>query len=176
MKTLGILAVMLIAVTALRAHDDSQSPNDVVRLFYESVRNPQPDLGRDLDRLSPLLTVHLNGLLEQARTADAQYTNRFPQDAPPFEHGTCVLYGGGDCDFSSYSVLANKRRGATAQVTVELSLKDNNRPSQPPYRWRNTVMLKTERGRWVIDDIRYFDGGASETLVAIVKDAQGLGK
>src|ERR1700690_3091053 len=116
MKTLGILAVMLIAVTALRAHDDSQSPNDVVRLFYESLRNPQPDLGRDLDRLSPLLTVHLNGLLEQARTVDAQYTNRFPQDAPPFEHGTCVFYGGGDCDFSSYSVLANKRRGATAQV------------------------------------------------------------
>jgi hypothetical protein len=176
MKTLGILAVMLMAVTALAAPDDSQSPNYAIRLFYESLRNPLPDLGRDLDRLSPLLTVHLNGLLEQARIANALYTNRFPDEAPPFEHGTCVFYGGGDRDFSSYSVLANKRHGETAQVTVELSLKDNNRPSQPPYRWRNIVMLKAERGRWLIDDIRYFDGGASETLIAIVKDAQGLGK
>ena len=175
MKFPSILALLLIAVTALGAQGGLQSPNDIVRLFYESLKNPLPDLSRDLDRLSPFLSVHLSGLLEQARTADALYSTKFPTDVPPFGHGTCVFYGGGDCDFSSYSVLAVNRHGATVQATVELLLKDGNRPSQPPYRWLNTVMLKTERGRWVIDDIKYFDGGASDTLGEIVKDAEGLG-
>jgi hypothetical protein len=173
MKASGtLLGLMLVTLTAFAADAGAPSPKDVVQSFYELLAHPLADLGQDLDRLSPRLTPHLKQLVAQARAADAAYSRKFPDEAPPFEHGTCVFYGGGDCDISSFSVLGVRKRRAAAQVTVELSLQDANRPGDPPYRWRNIVQLKAQGDHWAIDDIRYFDGGASDTLRAIVKDAQ----
>ncbi len=116
--------------------------------------------------------LHQNELVGRALTADNAYSKKFPDDAPPFEHGSCVFYDGGDCSFSSYRLMETDRDDALAKTTVELSLTDPNRPSRPPYRWQDTVTLKKMGGRWVIDEVEYPDGKASDTLKAIIQDAK----
>jgi large subunit ribosomal protein L7/L12 len=160
-------------LTVLAADQSTEAVKTVVRSYYAALAKPQPGLREELKTLSPFFSAHLNKLVKQARAADDLYAKRFPTDVPPFEHGTCVFYGGGDCDFSSYEVVAATAQGAAGKATVELALIDRNRPGEPPYRWVNALILKTERGKWVIDDIEYFDTRASDALREITKEGRG---
>lgn len=175
MRTVAIrlLPLLFLPLTAFAADQSTETLETVVRSYYAALAKPQAGLREALKTLSPFFSAHLNKLVKQARAADDLYAKRFPTDAPPFEHGTCVFYGGGDCDFSSYEVVTATAQGAAAKATVELALIDRNRPAEPPYRWVNTLILKTEHGKWVIDDIEYFDTRASDALREITKEAQG---
>jgi hypothetical protein len=175
MRTVAVrfFSLLFVPLTAFAADQSIQALETVVRSYYAALAKPQPGLREALKTLSPFFSVRLNKLVKHARAADELYAERFPTDVPPFEHGTCVFYGGGDCDFSSYEVQTATARGLEATVQVELSLTDRNRPGEPPYRWVNTLILTTERGRWVIDDIEYFDTKASDALREIIKEVQG---
>jgi len=169
MKTFGFLAFVLMAPNSCGANAVPPTPAKVVRSFYGALTHSSSSLAQDMARIAPLLTERLNDLVSKALAADLRFAETHPGEVPPLEHGTCVFYGGGDCEFSSASVSAGALDGGNARVIVELVLKDRNHPKDRPYRWANTVLLKYERGRWAIDDIRYFDSGASEALVGIAK-------
>ena len=171
MRTTILLVLLFASGAALSADNSSGKPGPIVRDFYAELAKVRTGLRQELKHLSPFLTSHLNELTDRAFVANESYRKRFPTEAPPFEHGSCEFYGGGDCHFSSYKVLKTDKRGATMRTTVELTLIDTNRPGEPPHVWRDTVILKMELGRWAIDDIENPNGKASETLKRIARDA-----
>ena len=172
MLKIPLLVPLFVSVVAFEADGTSGAPEATIRSFYTTLAKPQADLRRDLKAVSPFLSPQLKKLVGRAWVADESFRRRFPHEAPPFEHGTCVFYGGGDCDFSSFKVLRTQRDSATIKCTVELALIDRNRPNEPPYRWLNTVMLTMDHNQWVIADIEVPGGRASESLRRIAKDAQ----
>jgi hypothetical protein len=147
-------------------------PERTIHRFYTALTRGQPNLHKEFESLSPYLDQKMNMLVKQALAANDSYINRFPDDIPPLEHGNCVFFGGGDCEFSSFKQINLTVKGSAAKGIVELEIIDRNRPKEPPYRWRNDVKLIQEQGKWVITDIDYFGTSASDNLKQIIKDAQ----
>ena len=170
MRLIVFLSIILFSLSAF-SEDHSMQPERTVRGFYTALTQTQPNLLKELESLSPYLCQKMNMLVKQALMANDTYISRFPNDIPPFEHGNCVFFGGGDCDFSSYKLVSTTVKGAIAKSTVELDLIDRNRPKEPPFRWYNNVTLIKEQGKWVIIDVDYFGSSASENLKQIIKDA-----
>lgn len=165
--------ILLLASLSAVAVSGGDAPQATVRTFYATLAKPQPDWQRQLHDLEPMLSGGLNALLRRALAADDAYRRKFPDDAPPFEHGSCVFYGGGDCAFTGYRLIRIEQGTGQARITVELSLTDEQRPAQPPVRWRNTVTLaRMTDGRWLIDEIQTPDGKTSDSLQAIVRAAR----
>jgi hypothetical protein len=171
MRLIIFLFAVLFSHAAL-SEEHTTLPANTIHNFYKALKRPQPDLQKEFESLSPYLSQKMNMLIKQALMANDSYIKRFPTDVPPFEHGNCVFYGGGDCDFSSYRLVSTLSDGTTNRSTVELELIDRNRPTEPPYRWHNTVTLIMEQGRWVITDIDYFGSKASDNLRRIIQDAK----
>jgi hypothetical protein len=172
MLKIPLLVPLFVSLAAFGEDGTSGAPEATIRSFYARLAKPQADLRRALKAVSPFLSPQLNKLVRRAWVADESFRKRFPNEAPPFEHGTCVFYGGGDCDFSSFKVLRAQRDGATIKCTMELALTDRNRPNEPSYRWLNTVILMKDHNQWVIVDTEVPGGRASESLKRIAKDAQ----
>lgn len=172
MRPIAVCILLLASLSALAA-SGGDAPQATVRSFYAVLAQPQPNWQRQLHDLEPLLSGGLNALLHRALAADDAYRRQFPDDAPPFEHGSCVFYGGGDCAFTGYRLTQTERGTARARITVELSLTDGQRPTQPPVRWRNAVTLaRMSDGRWLINEIQTPDGKTSDNLRAIIRAAR----
>jgi hypothetical protein len=130
---------------------------------------PLPEALRTLSRfLSHDLTV----LIADAMKADDEYLRKNPTDKGFLGDGTCFFYGGGDCDFSSYRVIGMKSKGHAVEARVELTLKNMNRPKDPPTTWIDTVTLVQEKDTWVIRDIGYFGEKASHILKDDIQEAR----
>ncbi len=141
----------------------------LVQHFYETLKT-RHSAKSDVVRLYPYFSVSLRQSVSVALRASAQYMKRYPTDIPPFEHGECIFYGGGDCDFTRFEILEISKKGPAAQARVRLSLEDNRHPHADPAVWEDTVLMVRVNDRWLVNDIRYGDSSARKELKAISSD------
>ncbi len=134
------VALLLVALVGCR----SASPAEVVDRFYRELRTqqvtgaPTPD---QLMRLSPYLGDSLEKLLTEARRQHDADLAREPNEKPAFAEGDLFssLFEGPS------SVKAET--GAGERVLVHMS-RDSTR-------WTDTILVGTENGKVVIQDIRF---------------------
>lgn len=170
-RRLWFLIVLFVHVARAAVGGPVTSPDQVVEGFYATLGRPTAGFSEDLDRLDPFLSAGLIALVAKARDASDRYLRIFPTDIPPFEHGSCVFLGVGDCEFSRYKILQTKSADAASSVEVQFGLRDRYRPNNPHYLWRNVVLLRFEGGRWVISDVKTPQGSASKALNAVIRDS-----
>lgn len=147
---------------------------DVVRNLYDVVVTRHPlgiPRGNDKVTLSPLLSKHLRGRFDAAQACQDDY---FRQNPPRTEPKPAWLSAG---LFSGDGVLATptadlvdhkeRQDDGSFLVLVWLSREDAaQRNSNPPApRWRNWHVIahvKSEDGRFVIDDVQLFSDDATD--------------
>ena len=171
------LSLVLLAHVAW-AHSGRPAvrPDQVVTRFYATIAQRSDGFLGDLDRLTPFLSIRLRSLVASAKKANDDYLRLHPGDVPPFEHGSCVFLGIGDCDLSAFKVIRTRGTPTAPLVTVELQLYDRRRPELAPFRWTNTIALRLEDRRWVIVDVKTPGGTSTDQLVAIIGESDVMKK
>ena len=169
-----LLPFVIVTLLASQGKETStHAPELVVQVFYATLQKTMSSpLPQALRALSKFLTHDFNKLIAEAVIADDAYLKKNPGEKGFLGDGTCFFYGGGDCDFSSYKVGEVKKKGERIEVHVELSVKDMNRPKNPPYTWTDVVILTRENDKWLIQDIQYFNSAASGVLKDNIEEAR----
>lgn len=125
------------------------SPQRAVSDFYRAfIAHPSPGLpeGKDLARLRPMLSDRLYTLITSALQYSDEVAKAHPGDKPPFVDGDPFT-----SNFEGPQSFAITRvDGNDVHVTF----------TYEGGQWEDVVVVKEERGRYVIDDVRY--GGAGE--------------
>lgn len=125
------------------------TPRDAVSAFYtEYIHQRSPGLpeGPALERMRPMLSERLYGLIANALQYSSDYEKAHPGDKPPFVDGDAFTSNFEGADrFEIVSADGN-------EVTVKFHYETSG--------WNDVVVVKEERGRYVIDDVKF--GGAGE--------------
>lgn len=167
-----VLCASLFAGAELRASDQAQ---DAAANFYRSYRSLRESGGltgipneTQLARLSALLSTELRDLLGAALREQERCARQFPGDKPPWIEGD--IFSSNFEGFTSFRVSASKAREAGRDVTLRFAYTDGK------YRvkWSDTLVLRNEAGRWLVDDIHYrggfaFGSGFGRNLKASLK-------
>jgi len=141
----------LVAATACRG-TDAATPSDVVMQFYtmrDAVGVHGAPTAKELAALRPFIADTLaDGLVfaDSLRTADML---RAPDEKPAFVEGD--LFSGVEEGYTSFRVMPALPGEAPYAVPVEFA-DDRWRPI---VRWTDTAVVVVERGRLVLQDIRY---------------------
>lgn len=124
---------------------------DLYTICREERLSGLPD-GRQLARLSGLLSARLTALIESARAHQARFMREHPDEKPPFIEGDLFssLFEGP----SGFEVGAVRLDGDRARVTVRFRHRDEP-AGRDVTRWEDDAWLVRERGRWRIDDVEY---------------------
>jgi len=148
---------------------DEEAAIDITRNLYDAVVARHPlgiPQGQDKVRISSLLSKRLR---EQFKTAQACQDDYFRQNSRPAETSKPAWFSAGL--FSGDGVLAlpsadlvdhkERQDDGSFLVFVWLSHEDSAQPNsvRPAPRWRNwhvSAHVKSEDGRFVVDDIRLF--------------------
>lgn len=156
-------AVRLIVVLAACHSAGAAEPATVVTRFYAAIQSARvtgaPDAAQ-LARLAPFLSDSLRTLLAAARQLHDADVARAPGEKPSFAEGDLFssLFEGP----TTVAVAADSVRGPTHRVTAQMSYAGGG-----PTAWTDVVVLREQRGHWVIDDIEYgghWDFAAAGTL------------
>lgn len=150
MGTLRSLSVVVLAVACRAA--PQQSARDVVQQFYSTTieqRVTGAPTVTQLATLTPYLSDTLHALLTAARQRNEADAAREPDEKPSFAEGDLFssLFEGPN----AVEVLADSARGAQRVATVRMTYTG----ARPPITWVDRVVLTTQHGRFVIDDVEY---------------------
>lgn len=142
----SVLIALLLLDAAVHAGD---GPRDVVERFYTQHVADRPSGlpdGDQLKRVAPFFSERLNALIVNALKYRDEMIARDPEGKPPHVDGdefTSVFEG--PRAFEIVSVQGN-------HVRVRFT-------SDPSITWEDTIVVKQEHGRWVIDDILFSGSG-----------------
>jgi hypothetical protein len=148
---------------------DEEAVIDVTRNLYDAVVARHPlgiPHGQDKVGISPLLSKRLRGQLETAQACQAEYLRQHPRPAKmpePAWFNAGLFSGDGALALPGADLVDHKERqeDGSFQVFVWLSHENSAVPdSAPPAsRWRTwhvSALVKSEDGRFVVDDLRLF--------------------
>ncbi|HEV7241855.1 MAG TPA: DUF3828 domain-containing protein [Thermoanaerobaculia bacterium] len=149
---------MKLFVTAISvvicACASTDGPRAAVHTFYTSYLKVRPaglPEGADLERMKPLLSRRLHGLIVDAlQYRDAYIAGHAADEKPPFvdgDHFTSLFEGP-----KSFEV-------ARAVAEPNGSWKVHVRFSRDSARWEDAVLVIKEDGRYVIDDVLFSGAG-----------------
>jgi hypothetical protein len=141
-----------------------QSVIDVTRDLYDSLVTYHP-LGipksEEMATLRTLLSAHLLEQIEAARLCQVHYAHQnSPGKPPPIWLHTGLFSGEGKSALPTASLVISKERqyDGSFLVLVWLSHKD---PSAAPEKlwttWPAQAIVRLEKGRFVVDDVRVFE-------------------
>jgi len=158
MRRLVPALLMLLAVAAPARADDSAAMAAAANGFYAAYLS-LPRAGGIPDataraRLTPLLSPHLNQMINQAAAAEARFQAK-NKDSPPLVEGDLFssLFEG----ISSYKMGACTGDGKKGRCTASLTHAD---PKQKPVTWNDALLLVNTPSGWKVDDIAYTAGFA----------------
>ena len=141
-----------------------QSPAQVVEAFYRWEIHPSRSeiAGRRYAPVRRLLGEAFYRALEAQKAYEATCAKYTPHDIKPYMLDQSPFYAWPDGAKSLRSV-AQTVRGDYATVDATLEYDDT--------RWTDRAILGRERGRWVILDVRWQDGGSvTGSLVAFASE------
>lgn len=148
-------------------------PANVAEQFYAATRAARVDGApspEQLAALAPYLSDSLHALLAAAQRLQEADMARAPDEKPAFADGDLFssLFEGP----TAVTAVSDSVRGPTHAVTLRMTYRE----AEPPTEWSDVVVLRTEHGRWVIDDIEYggrWDFAPKGTLRARLESALG---
>jgi hypothetical protein len=161
------LSIFFLLSTAPSAR--LQRPEVVVRQLYSYVVVHHPlgiPVREDRSALWPLLSNRLVRQLETASACENDYRrqHRPEEGKPAFGWLETGIFSGSDEQALPNKVTIEKteRRNGTARVYLRLAYRETSAthgrsPASPEgFEWRVAAIVKSERGRFVIDDILIF--------------------
>lgn len=122
------------------------SPRKTVEDFYRLYLRTQPVGLPDKEQevaMTPLLSKHLLGLMDEARSYQEDFRRRFPDEKPPWVDG-CLFASlfEGPTRFEISDVVANSDGTSTVNVHFWREASD----------WEDAVIVRKEANNFVIDD------------------------
>ena len=149
MRLFGLLSLLVVAACTSAPADTAAS---VVERFYATTiaqKVTGAPTSEQLAALSPYLTDTLRALLDAARRQNETQAARTPDEKPSFADGDLFssLFEGP----TGVEAVADSARGPARVVTARMTYAG----ADPPATWTDLVVVTTERGRAVIDDIEY---------------------
>ena len=147
-----LLAVSLLACQAIYAADAAK---DAAANFYQNYHKLRaggltgiPNEAQ-LAQLSPLITPQLRKLFSAAYLEQQRCLEQFPDDKPPWIEGD--IFSSNFEGDTSFNVASSKTQGKTRQVPVNFVYVEG----KIKVKWTDTLVLRNEAGRWLVDDIFY---------------------
>ena len=145
-KTLSFVLLLLLSACATTT---APAPQSVVSDFYEAyVALHPPGLpdGAALERLRPFLSEQLQQLIAAALQQRDAFEKAHPDEKPPFVDGDQF-----SSLFEGPKSFAIARTDALSDDTWSVHVQFTNDEAH----WEDVVVVKKERGRYVIDDVLY---------------------
>jgi hypothetical protein len=145
------LAAISIVICACASTGD---PRTAVNAFYSTYLEVHPaglPEGEDLERLEPLLSKRLHGLIVDAlQYRDAYIASHSADEKPPFV----------DCDHFT-SLFEGPKSFEVGRAVAEPNGSWNVRVrfTNASVRWEDAVVVVQEDGRYVIDDVVFSGAG-----------------
>jgi hypothetical protein len=167
-----VLALSLFACRESVAADEAKEA--AVR-FYRSYSGLRQSAGltgipneAQLARLAPLLTPELGGLFDTALREQRRCAKQYPGDKPPWIEGD--IFSSKFEGFNSFSATASRLRKQGREVTMRFAYAEG----KTRVKWTDTLVLRHEAGRWLVDDIFYrghfaFTSGFGKNLKSSLK-------
>jgi len=162
---------------------DEEAVMDVTRNLYDAVVARHPlgiPLGQDKVKFGPLLSKRLRGQLETAQACRVDYVRQHPRSAKtpePAWFNAGLFSGDGALALPGADLVDHKTRQEDGSflVWVWLSREDSAVPGSvpPASRWRNwhvSAVVKSEGGRFVVDDVRLFGGNSMDGPSRLLSD------
>lgn len=154
---------------------DEESVIDVTRNLYDVIVARHPlgvPRGPDMVRIGPLLSKRLREELAAAQACHDDYLRRNPRPANLPKHGwfnAGLFSGDGKLAFPTASLVDRKERqpDGSFQLRVSLarhtpSLQVSAPPSSQWITWHVSPLVKSEHGRFVVDDVRLFGDDSTD--------------
>jgi hypothetical protein len=163
------MTLIMVLLAALATAPDSGDV-DVVRRLYTYVVQSHP-LGipsdAEMQTIGPLLSSHVTAILDAGRACEADYFRQYKatlsDGKPEFGWLERGLFSGENESAIPVEFRIVKSAPGPAggrKVVVELTYRDTSETyccwapdPRNTYRWRVAVLVKTESGRFVIDDV-----------------------
>ncbi|MBX3496318.1 MAG: hypothetical protein KF769_08760 [Parvibaculum sp.] len=153
----AVLALCL--ATPLAACGDSDAERgaaEVAAKFYDirlSERSGGVPEGDFRTRLRPVVSPALDSLFAQAAEAERRHTERTNNSEPPYLQGDIFssLFEGA----TGYEIgkCEDDEEALAATVVCDVMLVHDT--EDEPVQWTDRVVLVSDNGRWMVDDIRY---------------------
>jgi hypothetical protein len=165
----------LVLVAAGCAQPDAPTPADTVVALYRTLALGQvrgAPSGDELASIAPYVSSELHDRLAAARRLQERETARAPEEKPPYADGDLFtsLFEGP----TSFQILSDTARGDERAVAVRF----NYDRAQPGVAWTDVVVVRSERGRWVVADVIYggqWDFANRGTLLTALEPATRAG-
>jgi hypothetical protein len=167
-----VLAAALVTCGETSAADESR---DAAVSFYRSYSSLRATGGlsgipneSQLARLAPLITPELRDLFGAALREQERCAKQFPGDKPPWIEGD--IFSSNFEGFTSFSSASSKPGEQRREVAMRFSYADGKQRVN----WTDTLFLRNEAGRWLVDDIFYrghfaFTSGFGKNLKSSLK-------
>jgi len=163
---------------------DEEGAIDVTRNLYDAVVAHHPlgiPQGQGWAGISPLLSKRLRGQLETAQACQADYLRQRPRpaEAPkPAWFNTGIFSGDGALALPGADLVDHKERQGDGSFQVFVWLSRQNAAAQGAAptasqwkTWHVSALVKSESGRFVVDDIRLFGDGSIEGPSRLLSDS-----
>jgi hypothetical protein len=167
-----VLGASLIGCAQTHAADEAREAAAAFYRNYLALRQSGGPSGipdeAQLAKLAPSITAELRGLLAAALREQARCAKQFPGDKPPWIEGD--IFSSNFEGFTSFSASNSRPRNAGREVAIRFTYAERK------YRvkWADTLVLRNEAGRWLVDDIFYrghfaFTSGFGKNLKSSLK-------
>jgi len=163
-RTIVALIVMLAPLTAATAQSSASGPRSAVATFYKfDGSNPQNFNRRNIDARRRWFSAELNKLLLNELEMEKEFLKANPTDKPHFGDGLPFRPLQETCDLNGKRYRRNITYGRVSVkgnlANVDVHFKYPKGCNLPDILY--AVHMSLEKGRWVIDDIRYFPENTS---------------
>jgi hypothetical protein len=162
---------------------DQQAVIDVTRKLYDAVVAHHPlgiPRGQDQIRISPLLSKRLREQLQTEQACQADYIRQHLGSAEatkPAWLNAGLFSGGGELALPGADLVDHKeqQKDGSFLVLVWLSRENPTAPDSaaPVSRWRTwhvSALVKSENGRFVVDDVRLFGDDSLDGRSRLLSD------
>ena len=163
---------------------EEESVSDVTRNLYEVIVSLHPlgiPRGPAMVKIAPLLSTRLRKELATAQACHDDYLRQHPRSANSQKPGwftTGLFSGDGERALPTEALIDHKERrdDGSFQVRVSLSRHDTSAPpTRPPISrwktWQVFPVVKSENGRFVVDDVRLFADDSPDGPYSLLSDS-----
>lgn len=165
-----LIALALFPVLGCSQADGTSPEDTVVALYRTLALGPVRGApsAEQLASIAPYVSAELHDCLAAARRLQERERAESPGDKPSYADGDLFtsLFEGP----TSFQILSNTARGDGHEVAVRFTYDR----AQPAVAWTDVVVVKSERGHWVVADIVYggnWDFANRGTLLAVLEPA-----
>jgi hypothetical protein len=152
------MTLMMVLLAALAVASEGGGVEVVERLYKYVVQNHPLGIPSDagMRTIGPLLSNRVTAILDAGRACEADYFRQHKEalgdEKPEFGWLEWGLFSGGNesaIPVEFRIVTSAREPSGGSRVVVELTYRD----TPETYRWRVAALVKTENGRFVIDDV-----------------------